>query len=53
VSQPFSGLNEQGRQVIEISTADVAQLNALEIIPDAFIWVEIGYRRGEVCFNTR
>ena len=48
MSQPFSGSNGLGRQVIEISTADITQFDALEIIPDALIGIEIGGMAGQL-----
>ncbi len=39
--QALFGLNELALQLIEIGTTDITQLYALEVIPDALIWVEI------------
>ena len=41
VPQAFFSLNELALQLLEIATTDIAQLHALEIIPDALIRVEI------------
>ena len=41
VPQALFGSNEHLMELIQIGTADIAQLHALEIIPDALIWVQI------------
>ncbi len=40
--QALSGSYERGREVIQVGTADIAQLDPFEIIPDALVGVEIG-----------
>ena len=41
MSQTLSCPDEFPLQLIEMSTADIAQLNAFEGIPEAFVGVEI------------
>ena len=40
--QTLSGSDELGGQVLQVATADMAQLHPFEVIPDALIGVEIG-----------
>src|SRR5712691_6678995 len=40
--QALSGSYELGGQVLQVATADIAQLHPFEVIPDALIGVEIG-----------
>jgi hypothetical protein len=48
VAQAFFCLNELAVQLIEIGTTDIAQLNPLEIIPDALIGIQIGGIAGQL-----
>ncbi len=40
--QAFSGANEGNGQVIEVRAADIAQLDTLEVIPDALVRIQVG-----------
>lgn len=42
MSQAFSSANECNGQLCEIWTADIAQLDALEVIPNARIRIQVG-----------
>ncbi len=48
MAQALSGPNELRLQVVQIGAADVAQLDTLEVIPDALIGVEIGGIAGQL-----
>ena len=48
VAQAFFGLNELAMQLIEIATTDIAQLHTLEVIPNAFIGIEIRSITGKL-----
>lgn len=39
--QAFSGANERSGQVLEVRTTDIAQFDALEVIPNALIRVQV------------
>ena len=39
--QAFSGVNEPSGQVLEVRTTDIAQFDALEVIPNALIRVQV------------
>ena len=40
--QALSGSYEFGGQVLQVATADIAQLYPFEVIPEALVGVEIG-----------
>ena len=40
--QAFAGANQVGAQVGQVGAADVAELDAFEVGPDAFVRIEIG-----------
>jgi hypothetical protein len=42
VSCAFFGTDNLLIQVVQVGATDIAQLNSLEILPNALIWVEIG-----------
>jgi hypothetical protein len=42
VSQALFGANDLSVQVIQVGTTDIAQLDPLEILPDALIRIEVG-----------
>lgn len=42
VAQPFFCSPERGIKLGEIAAADIAQLAALQVVPDPFHWIEIG-----------
>jgi len=48
VSQSFSGSQQFLVQVLKISATDIAQLDPLEIVPDAFIRIEVGSVAGKL-----
>ena len=48
VSQALSGSNEFGSEVVKSMTTDVAQFDALEILPDPLIRIEIRSIAGQL-----
>jgi hypothetical protein len=48
VAQALFGAHDLAVQVRQVNTTEIAQLNTLEIIPDAFIRVEIGGIAGQL-----
>jgi hypothetical protein len=48
MSQAFSSTNECNGQVLQIRTADIAQLDALEVIPDALVSIQVGGRARQL-----
>ncbi len=48
VTQALSSANELRLQVIQVGAANIAQLDALEIIPDALIRIEVGRIPGQL-----
>ena len=41
VAKPLAGQAQVASQVRQIATAEVAQLHALQVVPDAFIRIQI------------